>query len=46
MFNIFELLYNFFTGKSKKETTSTVVQIQEPVEVKKVKKPRKKKVTP
>ena len=45
MFNLFELIYNFFVGKNKKEEqTVQVVEVQPEVVVKKIKKPRKKKV--
>lgn len=45
MFNLFQLLYNFFVGKNKEETPppAPIVEVQEPVVEKKTRKPRKKK---
>lgn len=45
MFNLFELLYNFFAGKNKKEESPVqIVEVQQETVVKKPKKTRKKKV--
>lgn len=45
MFNVFELIYNFFVGKNKKQNVPVQeVEIQQQIVVKKPRKPRKKKV--
>lgn len=44
MINLFELLYNFFSGKNKKETIiAPVVEVQDPLPSKKGRKSTKKK---
>ena len=44
MFNIFELLYKLFTNNKDESVYISEIKPEEPVKVKKVRKPRKKKV--